>query len=256
MGHDGAGESILGVGINIHLHHSVVERLAEFLNGRARATVENEIHLGFRAVFVRHGLLTLAKDRRLEFHRTRLVGPVDVAEGSGEEETTNRLQRLIHFHHVLRSRVKFLDRQAGRVVPVFFTANAACLNFEDDAELGAFLKQVLGGFQVFLQFHNGTIKHVGLEKRALSCGDALAGGLKERLQEAVDLGRVAVVGVESDEDVVFLRKEVAGLGQDDGSKHSIFHSRAGGELTTTSGNLDDPVGFRFGKGFESAVDRR
>ena len=137
---------------------------------------------------------------------------------------------------------------------VFLTTDAAGFDFEDDAELGAFLEEFLGNLQVFIQRHDGAVEHVGLEQRAFACGDALAGGFQQRLEESIDLGRVAVVGVEGDQDVVFLREEVAGFGQDDGTEGGVLDGGAGGELAAAGGNLDDSVGFRFGKSAERTVD--
>ena len=91
-------------------------------------------------------------------------------------------------------------------------------------------------------------------KRSLAGGDALAGGFEQRLEEAVDFGRVAVVGVEGDEDVVFLREEVAGFGEHDGTEGGILDGGAGGELAAAGGDLDDSVGLRFGEGTERTVD--
>jgi hypothetical protein len=91
-------------------------------------------------------------------------------------------------------------------------------------------------------------------KRALAFGDALAGGFEQRLEEGVDLLRLAVVGVEGDQHVVFFREEVAGLGEDDGTEGGVLDGGAGGEFAAAGGDLDDAVGLGFGEGAQRAVD--
>jgi len=49
---------------------------------------------------------------------------------------------------------------------------------------------------------------------------------------------------------------VGGFGQHDGTKGGILDVEAGSELTATSRNLDDAVGFGIGKCFECGIDRR
>jgi len=255
VGDDGAGEGVLGVGIDVHFDDTIVERFLEVVGGGAGTTVEDEVHFRACAVLVHDGFLAVLEDGWLEFHRARLVGAVNVSEGGCEDEATDRLKCFVDFNHVLRGGIEFFDREAGGIVAVLFATNAAGFDFEDDAELGTFLEEFLGDFEVFIELNNRAIEHVGLEKRALAGGDALAGSLQQRLEETFDLGRVAVIGVERDEHIVFLGEHVAGLGKHDGSEGSVFHCRAGSELAAAGGNLDNSVGFRFGKGFESTVDR-
>jgi len=254
VGDDRAGESVLGVGVDVHLHDAVSEGLLKVFAGGAGAAVEHEVHFSGRAVLVHDGFLAIAEDAWLQLHRAWLVGTVDVAEGSGKEEAAEWLERFVNFHHVLRRGVELFARETGCVVAVFLTTDTAGFDFEDDAELGALLEEGFRDLEVFLQVDHGAVEHVGLEKWSFASGDALAGGLEEGLEEAVNLGRVAVVGVEGDENVVFLSEQVASLGENDRAESGVFHRGARGEFTATGGNLDDAVGFRFGEGLESTVD--
>jgi len=79
-------------------------------------------------------------------------------------------------------------------------------------------------------------------------------GFEEWLEEAVNFLRVAVVGVESDEDVVFLSEQVSGLGEDDGAKGFVCNGGAGGEAATTGGYLNNTIGSGLGKSFERTTD--
>ena len=93
-----------------------------------------------------------------------------------------------------------------------------------------------------------------IEERALPVGNAALGFGKQGAQEAVHLVGLAVVGVESHEHIVLLRKAMHRLSNHDGTDGGILHRRAGGELTAAEGNLDDTIGLSLGKRLERAVD--
>ena len=215
--------------------------------------MEDEVHFSAGAVLVGDGLLSVLEDGGLQFHRAGFVGAVDVAEGGGEEEAADRLECFVDVDHVFGGRVKFLSGEAGGIVTVFFTTNAAGFDFEDDVEFGTFLEEFFGDGEVFGEFDDGAVEHVALEEGAFAFGDALAGGFEKRLEEALDFLRVAVVGVESDEDVVFLGENVDGFGQNDGPECGVVDIETGSELAATGGNLDDPVGIGIGEGLQGAV---
>ncbi len=153
------------------------------------------------------------------------------------------------------SGVELFGREAGGVVTVLFAADAAGFDFEDDVELDTFLEEFVGDLHVFIEFDDGAVEHVGLEKRAFSICDALAGSVEERPEEGVDFGRVAVVGVKADEDVVFLSENVDGFGKDDGTEGRVVNCGAGSELAATSGNLDNAIGLGLGECFERTIVR-
>ena len=64
---------------------------------------------------------------------------------------------------------------------------------------------------------------------------------------------MAVVGVEADEDVVFLGENVDGLGKHDGTEGRVVDRGAGSELAATGRDLDDAVGLRLREGLERAI---
>lgn len=68
VGDDGAGEGVLGIGIDVHFDDTVVESFLKILTGGAGASVENEIHFCAWAVLVSDRFLAIAEDGWLEFH--------------------------------------------------------------------------------------------------------------------------------------------------------------------------------------------
>src|SRR5699024_293427 len=82
---DRASERVLGVGVDVHLHHSVADSLGDLLRARARAAVEDEVE--------RLVLADLSTDRGLDLPEqfgpepdiAGLVDAVDVAEGQRGE---------------------------------------------------------------------------------------------------------------------------------------------------------------------------
>lgn len=215
--------------------------------------MENEVHFSFGSILVGDDFLAVAEDGGLEFYRAGLVGAVNVAEGRGEHETSDGIEGLVDLHHVFRRGVKLLGGEAGGIVTVFFATDAAGFNFEDDVELNALLEEFDGDLHVLIKFHDRAIEHVRLEKRAFAFGDALAGGIEKRAEEGVNLLGVAVIGVEADEDVVFLSEGVDGFGEDDGTESGVIDGGAGSELATTGRDLDDTVGLCLSESFEGAA---
>ena len=98
-----------------------------------------------------------------------------------------------------------------------------------------------------------AFEHVGLEKWSFAFFLALAGSVEERAEEGVDLLGVTVVGVQADEDIVFLGERVYGFGEHDGSEGRVVDGGAGSELAATGGNLNNAIGLGLGEGFERAV---
>ena len=82
---------------------------------------------------------------------------------------------------------------------------------------------------------------MGLEERSLSVFLATPGFLKEGAKETVYLAGVAVIGVQGDEDVLFLGEPVDGLGQHDGPEGGVIDCETGGKLSTPGRELDDSV---------------
>ena len=230
---DGTGECVLSVGVDVHLHDAVVEGFLKVIAGGAGAAVENEVHFSFRSILVGDNFLAVAEDGGLELDRAGLVGAVDVAESSGKHEAADGIEGLVDLHHILGRGVELFGGEAGGVVTIFFATDAAGFDFKDDVELDALLQKLGGDLHVLIKFHHGAIEHVGLEKRAFAFGDALAGGIEKRAEEGIDFLGMTVIGVESNEDVVFLGKSVDGLGKDDGTEGGVIDCGAGSELATT-----------------------
>lgn len=253
MSDDWAGESVLGVGVNVHLNHSVIERFLEVLGRGSGTSVKDEVHFGFGSVFVGDNFLAIAQNGRFQFDRARFVGAVNVAKGGGKHEAADGAQGFVNLHHVLGRGVELLGRKAGSVMTVFFSANAASFDLKNDVELDALLEEFGGDPHIFVEVNNRSIKHVGLEKRALAPGDALTGSVEEGAKEGIDLFGVTVIGVKSDENVVFLGEGVDSLSEDNGSERSITDGGAGRELTTSGRDLDDAVGLGFSKSLEGSV---
>ena len=137
---------------------------------------------------------------------------------------------------------------------VLFSTDAAGFNFENDVELGTFLEQAFGDFQVLIEFHDRAVEHVGVEKWAFACGDALARGIEQRAEEGIDFLRVAMVGVQANKDIVFFSEQVSGFGKHDGAESFVGNSGAGCEATATGGNLDDAIGACLGECLECTIN--
>lgn len=250
--HDRLGESILGVGVDVHLDNAVGDGFADVAEVGAGAAVEDEAHVF--AMLVHHGFLTVTENLGLELHGTGLVHAVYVAEGGGKHEFTQAVEGLVGEEHVLGGGVELGCVLAAVVYAVLFAADNADLDFENDADFGAFLEHLLGDLEVLSHGQRGGIQHVGVEQGAFAFGNALLGFGDERAQEAVNLVGLAVVGVQSYEYIVLLGKAMNGLRKDDGACGGVFHGGAGGELTAAQRNLDNAVGLGLGESLEGAVD--
>lgn len=254
MQNDGLGEGILGVGVDVHLHDAIGNGFADVGEFRAGATVEYEGHAGNFTVLGCYCILTIAEDGGFELDVTGLVNAVYVAEGGSEHEFAERSECFIGLKHVFGRGVKLVSRVAGVIDSVFFTANDTNFYFEDDAEFGAFLDEFLGELEVFIHREGGGVKHVGVEEGRKTLRDAAAGFGKERADEGVHMFRLAVVGVQANEYVVFFCEAVGCFSKDDGTDGGTSYGRAGGKFAAADGNLDDTVGFCFGESAQSAVD--
>ena len=167
--------------------------------------MEDEVEFRALAMLSDHGVLALLEDVRPQLHRTGLVGAVHVAEGGGKHVPANAIEALVHLEHILGRGVEFFGGHvfsAGRAV--FLTADHAGFHLEDDFIGGAQLEVFLRDGHVFLQGQNGGIEHVALEQIG-QAGLAALGGLgDQRLEETLGSLGLAMVGMQADEDVVFL----------------------------------------------------
>src|SRR5262249_22520279 len=85
MTRDRAGERVLRVGVDVHLHHTVGERLADLAPRGPRPAVEDQVERLLRAVLGPDCVLDLLEYAGPELHVTRLVYAVHVAERRGED---------------------------------------------------------------------------------------------------------------------------------------------------------------------------
>src|SRR4030095_238166 len=81
-------EGILHVGVDVHLHDAVVERLVNLVPLRARAAVDHQVEARRLPEGADDGVLAVAEDGRLQLDVPRLVDAVYVAEGGGEQVTS------------------------------------------------------------------------------------------------------------------------------------------------------------------------
>ena len=160
-----------------------------------------------------HGVLALLEDVRAQLHRARLVGAVDVAEGGGEDEATEAVERLIDGDHVLGRGVELLGRgvlAAGGAV--FLTADDTGFHFEDDLVLGAEL-------EVFLAESSCSRRAAGPRRRACASGTGCSCPSARRLAVA------SISGLRKTR-----RPSRAGSGRCGGRSARRTSRRAGGRL--------------------------
>ena len=89
---DGAREGILHVGVYVHLHHSVFERLVNLAEGRPRAAVKHKIKARSLTVSLNDSILAFFQDARLQLY---MSGFIDAVERQG----FNRRLSSIRFHY-------------------------------------------------------------------------------------------------------------------------------------------------------------
>ena len=249
---DGLGESVLGVGVDVHLNNAVGDSLTDVAKVGTGTTVEYETHVV--AVLLLNNGLTVAKDGGLELNSTRLVYAVYVTEGSSKHELAYAVKGLVGLKHVSGRGVELLSGSAAGVNAVFLTTYNTDLDLENDTELSALCKELLGELKVLSHGKGGSVKHVGVEQGAFALSDALLALGKEGTKEAVNLVSLAVVGVQSNEYVVLLSEAMYSLSENDGADGGILHGSAGSELATAQRNLDDAVRLSLSKSLEGAVD--
>ena len=130
--------------------------------------MEDQVHLCILTVLVHHGLLSIAKDSGSQFDRSRLVGPVDVTKGCSEHEATERVQGLIHRHHVFWGGIKFFCRKARGVMTVLLASNHSGFDFENNVKVDTFLHDFDRKGHVLLEGKLGGVQHVRLKERSLA----------------------------------------------------------------------------------------
>ena len=248
---DRPGESVLGVRIEVHFDHPVVERLADFRQRGSGAAVKHQRKACAGAMRLDHRVLTVFQDGGLELHGPRLVDPVYVSEGGGEEiaRAFDRVEAASHLEHVLRSREE-LGGHVAALDPVFFPAHDTGLDLEHDLALVAALQQLDGDVEVVLERQGAAVEHVAVEEVRQPLGPAPLGLIDQRPHERVQLVRLAVIGVQGHVNGVARGDAMHVLGNGDGPQGHVFHRSAGGERPAPGRHLHDPVAFGFGQALQ------
>src|SRR5699024_6016600 len=127
-----AGERVLRVGVDVHLDDAVVHRVADFLLGRTRTTVEDQVERLVLADLLADLVLDLLEQLRTQAHVARLVDAVDVAESQRGHVTTlfTGTERLDRGAGVGNGRVQLVIDRGGDTV--FLAADDADLDLQDD----------------------------------------------------------------------------------------------------------------------------
>lgn len=149
---DGAGEGVLGIGVDIHFDHAIFERFLELFGGGAGATVEDEVEFGFRAIFRGDGFLAIAEDFGAEFDGTGFVVSMDVTEGGGEHKAADSVESLVNGDHIFGGCVEFFVGDTGVINAVFFATDDAGFNFKDDFLSGAEGQEFTAEGHVFVEW--------------------------------------------------------------------------------------------------------
>ena len=166
---------VLAVSVDVHLDDAVLEGLVDFFEGATRTTVEDEVQwVGFEFKLAGNSFLAVVEDTWLENNVAWLVNAVYVTEGSGQHKDAEFIQGVVGVNHVFGGGVELVFADTAGVVTVFFTANNADFNFEDDVELFALSSVLTAYLEVFFHAQFRTVEHVALEQAALASSNALA----------------------------------------------------------------------------------
>ena len=105
---DRAREGVLHVGVDVHLHHAVVQRLVDVAQLRSGSAVEDQVESRRFAERGDDGLLAVLQDRRFQLDLARFVHAVHVAERGREQiaRAWHCLQPPRDLQRVLRRRVE------------------------------------------------------------------------------------------------------------------------------------------------------
>ena len=135
MVHQRTGERVLRVCINVHFHNTVGQCLPDFFQRRARPAVKHQIKFRRPSVPLHHRILTMLENLRTQLDRPRLVRAMHIAKGRRKHIPPQPLQRLIHFHHVLRRRVQLLRSHPGRIMAILLPTDHARFYFQNNLQI-------------------------------------------------------------------------------------------------------------------------
>ena len=252
---DGAREGVLGVGVDVHLHDSVADRLGDLFRTRSRTAVEDEVERSLLADFGADLLLDLTEEFGAQLHIAGLVHAVDVSEGQSRE-----VAALLAGAQGTRGGQPILDGGVELVVDlvldaVLFAADDADLDLEDRVRGRRELEQLLGEDEVLVEGNGRAVPHVRLEVGLAAVLHALGRCGQQGLDPRFDGVLRGVVGVQCDVDVVALGHLGGEDGERDGTAHSVLDRRAGHVFGAARGDLHDAVGSGLGEAADGGVDR-
>ena len=223
MIHNGTCEGILGIGVDVHLDHAVIQGLANFFKKASTAAMKHQIHLSLGTIFGDDGGLTILEDLRPQLDGTGLVVSMHVAESRCKGKTANRMQGFVDCQHVLRGGVKMLFGGIfGARGTVFLTSHNTGFHFEDDLIFCSKGQVFLGKSDVLIQWQDGGIQHVVLEQVVFATSAPCCRCLNQGLEKGIRSLGLAVVGVQPDEHIILFSQSVGYLGQDDGSLGGVL----------------------------------
>ncbi len=255
---NGTAERVLGVGVDVHLYDAVLQCFFDLALRRARSAVEDEIErLGTRrqAELLRRDLLAVGEHRGLELDVARLVHAVHVAECRRQQVPRARVactECLDGLEEVLVGGVELVVDLG--LDAVFLAADDTDLHLENDVRSRSAGEQILGDLEILVDRNGRAVPHVRLEQRVLACVDAFLRDRDQRTHVRVQLVLGAVVGVQSDGDVVLGGNHMSELCERHCADDHVLDTEAGAELGTAGRELDDAVAARVGETLDGGVD--
>src|SRR5699024_8548744 len=191
-----AGEGVLGVGVDVHLDHTVVHCGGDLFGRGAGSAVEHQVERALLADLLADLFLDLAEQLRAQLDVPGLVHAVHVAEGQGSQVAAllTGAQRAARGQAVLGGGVELFVDFVGHTV--LFATDAADLHLEQSVRGERELEQFLGNLQVLLQGNGRAVPHVRLEGRQLAGLDLVGLDGQQRADPAVQVLLGAVVGVQ------------------------------------------------------------
>ena len=254
MACDGAGECVLGVGVDVHLDNTVGHCVCNLLLGGAGATVEDQVE-GLVALAV------LSADLGLDFleqlgaqvNVTGLVHAVNVTEGQSSHVGALLAQAdcLNGLDCVCNGGVQGVVDSAFNAV--FLATNGTNLNLENKLCLGGTLDQLSSNLQVLVQVDCGAVPHVGVEDGVFTASNSLLRLCQQGQNEAFQLVLGAVVGVQCNVHVVLLSNFACVCCEGEGANDHVLLGSARPVCCTAGGCLDDAVRASLCEAADSSV---
>src|SRR5699024_4756998 len=235
------GEGVLGVGVNVHLDHTVGHRIRNSLGGRTGTTVEYQVKWLILTQFGANGILQFFEQTRAQLHAARFVDAVYVAEDQRGNIATvfTGAQGPDNGHRIFFGGVQFFVTFG--CVAVFFAADDADFNFPALFMEGGALQELLGDAHVCWHGFCRAIPHMGLEDRVAAGFDFGFGGVQQRDHPVVEFVAHRVVGVDRNANTVVLGDFASECRESQRTGDHVFNIGAGEVFCPTVGNLNNAV---------------